>query len=307
MLMDLYAHICPYTPIYAHIYPQNLGKFFEKISCATVLFLSRRLHKAVPMHRDSLGYLQGPGSNSCSSNKLADAYEQSAARKGDFFAQKIEENARRAEGVPPSQGGKYVGFGSTPSPAPPDNSAVADLAGMFSSGWNRFALVATAAAAQAQTTVSYTARTLDEQYRSGRLASCVQSGATHALSSAQQLGQTGWGLISSFATNVQSRAGAAMAPESLKFDDWGGHHGVETPADVAAAAKAAAIGRHEGISSARPPQEDLGGGGVCGAGEGGVGRSGSVGSSLVSRARKNESGDKVAGGEGGSKEWDGDW
>ncbi|KAJ9102661.1 hypothetical protein QFC19_004770 [Naganishia cerealis] len=36
----------------------------------------------------------------------------------DFFAGLGEVNAQRKEGVPPSQGGKYTGFGSTPDPAP---------------------------------------------------------------------------------------------------------------------------------------------------------------------------------------------
>eukprot|EP00889_Picochlorum_renovo_P004103 jgi/Picre1/31133/NNA_006487.t1 len=43
-----------------------------------------------------------------------DAYERSAAAKEDFFARKQRENAMKPEGLPPSQGGKYVGFGSTP-------------------------------------------------------------------------------------------------------------------------------------------------------------------------------------------------
>lgn len=48
--------------------------------------------------------------------------EASAANKGDFFARKISENQSRPEGLPPSQGGKYVGFGSTPAPAPMKNA-----------------------------------------------------------------------------------------------------------------------------------------------------------------------------------------
>lgn len=43
--------------------------------------------------------------------------EASAANKESFFARKIEENESRPEGIPPSQGGKYVGFGSTPPPS----------------------------------------------------------------------------------------------------------------------------------------------------------------------------------------------
>jgi len=43
--------------------------------------------------------------------------EASAANKEDFFARKRAENDSRPEGLPPSQGGKYVGFGSGPAPS----------------------------------------------------------------------------------------------------------------------------------------------------------------------------------------------
>lgn len=38
--------------------------------------------------------------------------EESAAGKEGFFARKMAENQMRPEGLPPAQGGKYVGFGS---------------------------------------------------------------------------------------------------------------------------------------------------------------------------------------------------
>lgn len=41
-------------------------------------------------------------------------YERSAARKDDFFASKMAQNASRPDYLPPNQGGKYVGFGSAP-------------------------------------------------------------------------------------------------------------------------------------------------------------------------------------------------
>jgi len=43
--------------------------------------------------------------------------EASAANKEDFFARRRAENEARPEGLPPSQGGKYVGFGSGPAPS----------------------------------------------------------------------------------------------------------------------------------------------------------------------------------------------
>lgn len=53
--------------------------------------------------------------------------EASAANKESFFARKMVENESRPEGLPPSQGGKYVGFGSTPTPAAQGNSSQGDV------------------------------------------------------------------------------------------------------------------------------------------------------------------------------------
>ena len=47
--------------------------------------------------------------------------EASAANKESFFAKRMAENESKPEGLPPSQGGKYVGFGSSPGPAPRGN------------------------------------------------------------------------------------------------------------------------------------------------------------------------------------------
>ncbi|KAF9599088.1 hypothetical protein IFM89_033695 [Coptis chinensis] len=41
--------------------------------------------------------------------------EESAANKESYFARKMVENESKPVGIPPSQGGKYVGFGSTPT------------------------------------------------------------------------------------------------------------------------------------------------------------------------------------------------
>ena len=43
---------------------------------------------------------------------------QMKAQNEDFFARKGSENASRPEGLAPSQGGKYAGFGSEPPPQP---------------------------------------------------------------------------------------------------------------------------------------------------------------------------------------------
>lgn len=57
----------------------------------------------------------GHKANSTGNLYTKEQLEASASKKESFFASKIAENASRPEGLPPSQGGKYVGFGSAPS------------------------------------------------------------------------------------------------------------------------------------------------------------------------------------------------
>ena len=68
----------------------------------------------------------GGGGGSGGGEPSREAYERSAAGKEAFFARKREENASRRDDVPPSQGGKYSGFGSGSVP-PPASAPVARL------------------------------------------------------------------------------------------------------------------------------------------------------------------------------------
>ena len=50
--------------------------------------------------------------------------------------------------------------------------------------------------------MSAAAKSIDEQARAGQLTANVQSGAQTALTQAQELGTTGWGMLSTLATGV---------------------------------------------------------------------------------------------------------
>ena len=68
----------------------------------------------------------GGGGARAKSKSSEDVYtrsqlEASAAGKESFFARRMAENDSKPEGLPPSQGGKYVGFGSSSGPAPRNN------------------------------------------------------------------------------------------------------------------------------------------------------------------------------------------
>jgi ADP-ribosylation factor GTPase-activating protein 1 len=86
-------------------------------------------------------------------------YMASAAHKEEFFARKMQENQSKPDHLPPNQGGKYVGFGSTPPPRPsPGRGAPAagvdDVAQLLSKGLAGLGQVAGIAAATATTAVS---------------------------------------------------------------------------------------------------------------------------------------------------------
>lgn len=65
----------------------------------------------------------GHGAQRSGSEYTLSQLHSSAADKDNFFARKQAENATRPEGLPPSQGGKYVGFGSAPAPRPAGGAA----------------------------------------------------------------------------------------------------------------------------------------------------------------------------------------
>eukprot|EP00252_Welwitschia_mirabilis_P008276 TRINITY_DN2001_c0_g1_i1.p1 TRINITY_DN2001_c0_g1~~TRINITY_DN2001_c0_g1_i1.p1 ORF type:complete len:301 (+),score=49.62 TRINITY_DN2001_c0_g1_i1:354-1256(+) len=83
--------------------------------------------------------------------------EASAASKEDFFARRQAENASRPEGIPPSQGGKYVGFGSSNSRPPVSRNqqgdVLKDTVSVVSQGLGRLSLVAQQAAQSAANVV----------------------------------------------------------------------------------------------------------------------------------------------------------
>ena len=110
---------------------------------------------------DSFGGNPGYGPSRSHSNEEIYGKSQlsaSAANKEAFFARKQAENANKPEGIHPSQGGKYVGFGSAGSSRPPINrgsnvgsggDVIKDTVSLVSEGLSRFSLVAASAAQSA--------------------------------------------------------------------------------------------------------------------------------------------------------------
>ncbi|URE42895.1 ADP-ribosylation factor GTPase-activating protein [Musa troglodytarum] len=102
------------------------------------------------------GAHQPPRSRSTQDIYTRAPLEASAANKESFFARKMEENGSRPEGIPPSQGGKYVGFGSTPPPPRRNNSqgdVLRDTVSVVSQGLGQLSIVASSAAQSAANAV----------------------------------------------------------------------------------------------------------------------------------------------------------
>ncbi|KAJ0987750.1 hypothetical protein J5N97_006106 [Dioscorea zingiberensis] len=144
-------------------------------------------------------FRSGSGSQPPRSKSTEDMYtlaqmEASAANKENFFARKMAENDSRPEGLPPSQGGKYVGFGSTPTPPPRSSSQgdiLKDTVSVVSQGFGRLSLVAASAANVVQTgTKELTSKVMDGgyDYKVNETINVVTTKTT-------EIGQKTWGIM----------------------------------------------------------------------------------------------------------------
>jgi len=119
--------------------------------------------------------------------------EASAAQKEDFFARKMMENATKRDDVPPSQGGKYVGFGSAPM-APKPKSQVDDVTQLISRGLSGLTSVASTAFSTASTVAASGAESL----QSGDLGWKLQSTAGKLSETSKDLGGKAWSSFKGF-------------------------------------------------------------------------------------------------------------
>ncbi|KAH7299651.1 hypothetical protein KP509_24G022500 [Ceratopteris richardii] len=130
--------------------------------------------------------------------------DASAANKEAFFARKQLENANRPEGIHPSQGGKYVGFGSSGNGRPPPPSRVLPVAGgdvlkdtvsIMTEGLNRLSVVASSAAHTAAGAVQAGTRDLTTKYREGGYDQKVNETVSVVTAKTSEIGQKTWGIM----------------------------------------------------------------------------------------------------------------
>ncbi|KAL5549239.1 hypothetical protein UlMin_004470 [Ulmus minor] len=92
--------------------------------------------------------------------------ETSAANTESFFSRKMQENDSLPEGLPPSQGCKYVGFGSAPVPSQRNTNAQGDVFSVVSQDLGRLSLVATSTAQSTATAVQVGMKEITSKYLS---------------------------------------------------------------------------------------------------------------------------------------------
>ncbi|KAL5550017.1 hypothetical protein UlMin_000193 [Ulmus minor] len=121
--------------------------------------------------------------------------EASAANKESFFSRKMQENDSRPEGLPPSQGGKYVGFGSAPAPSQKNTNAQGDVFSVVSQGFGRLSLVAASAAQSAATAVQVGTKEISSKVKEGGYDYKVNETVNVVTTKTSEIGQKTWGIM----------------------------------------------------------------------------------------------------------------
>ncbi|OVA17918.1 Arf GTPase activating protein [Macleaya cordata] len=159
----------------------------------------RRNH-SIGSSRGDGGGLHGP-SRSWSSEDIHGKLQASAANKECFFAKKVAENEGKPEGIPPSQGGKYVGFGSSPTGARRMTRAyshgdvILDTVSAFSQGLGRLSLVASSAVQSAATAVQAGTKDFTSKVREGVSDEKMNETVNTVAFKTTEFGQRTWGIM----------------------------------------------------------------------------------------------------------------
>lgn len=169
----------------------------------------------VPERRGGGGSGMGKHTGSTGSMYSREEMEASAANKDNFFARKQAENLSRPEGLPPSKGGKYVGFSSTPSSTSrPANrgggdDVLEDTVKVVSQGFKSLSMAAIGVAGAAAFVVQEGTKDIQAKMREGGYDQKAKETASVVASSAAELGHKAWGFVSSVAqTAVQTVEGS---------------------------------------------------------------------------------------------------
>ncbi|CAL9211268.1 unnamed protein product [Musa hybrid cultivar] len=141
------------------------------------------------------------------------AMAQKPANKERFFARKMYENSTRPEGIPPSQGGKYVGFGSSPT-RPARSASQDDLLSVVSRGFGRLSMAAASAAQSAANVVQAGTKELTSKVMEVNYDQKVNETVNTVTARTSEIGHRTWGIMR-----------GVMAMASLKMEGMGWSEG----------------------------------------------------------------------------------
>ncbi|KAE8661089.1 ADP-ribosylation factor GTPase-activating protein AGD7 [Hibiscus syriacus] len=146
--------------------------------------------------------------------------EASVANKENFFARKMAENESRPEGLPPSQGGKYVGFGSSPTPTQ-SNDPQGDVLSVVSQGIGMLSLVAASAAQSAASVVQAGTKELTTKVKEGGYDTKVNETVSVVTAKTTEIGQRTWGIMRGVMT-LASQKVEEYAKDGMNWsnDNW---------------------------------------------------------------------------------------
>ncbi|KAK8926580.1 ADP-ribosylation factor GTPase-activating protein AGD7 [Platanthera zijinensis] len=151
--------------------------------------------------------------------------EASSANKESFFARKMAENDSRPDGIPPSQGGKYVGFGSSAAqPTAHENSSQGDVMrdtiSAVSQGFGRLSMVAASAAQSAANAVQAGTKDFSLKVKGGGYDQKVNETVSVVTTKTTEIGQKTWGIMK-----------GVMAIASQKVEEYAKEGGINWKAD----------------------------------------------------------------------------
>ncbi|ONK61913.1 uncharacterized protein A4U43_C08F34860 [Asparagus officinalis] len=141
--------------------------------------------------------------------------EASAANKDDFFARRMAENGAKPEGLPPSQGGKYVGFGSSPVNPVHRSSSQGDMFSVVSQGFGRLSSVAASAAQSAANVVQAGTRELTSKVTDGGYDNKVNETVSVVTTKTSEIGHKTWGIMKGVVALASTKV-----EEFTNGDDW---------------------------------------------------------------------------------------
>ncbi|KAL5290781.1 ARFGAP1 family protein [Megaselia abdita] len=128
-------------------------------------------------------------------------------QRDNFFNKRQEQNSMRPENVPPSQGGKYAGFGYTKDPPPKSQSQefFDSTLNSLASGWSMFSIGASKVANVAKEKAVTYGNLASTRLKDGTLLESVGTQVNSIAGQVSDIGKRGWSNLSG--SNISSPQG----------------------------------------------------------------------------------------------------